>query len=162
MHSMSVMTAANRETKMLLEKGVWQFYTGRQAPGMWGKDELNTPVQQFLTPASHPTSSCGAAMDLPPHFSILSTHYGPPVAYCLLTTPVCGPSPKHKVIFLPLCLRSSCAFSLELPALIPATPNPAPLLAPSSEASLGRGFLPAERSLTCWHSALVGLDGILP
>lgn len=33
MHSMSMMTAANKKTKTLLEKGVWQFYTGWQVPG---------------------------------------------------------------------------------------------------------------------------------
>lgn len=33
MHSMSMMTAANKKTKTLLEKGVWKFYTGWQVPG---------------------------------------------------------------------------------------------------------------------------------
>ena len=39
-----------------------------------------------------------------------------------------GPSPKHKATFLSLHLCSSGSFSLELSALIPAYPNPAPLL----------------------------------
>lgn len=34
MHSMSMMTVANKKTTMLLEKGVWQFCIGWQVPGM--------------------------------------------------------------------------------------------------------------------------------
>lgn len=158
-HSMSMMVAANKKTKILSERGLCLAVLPRVA--RMGKEKLGIPVHQCLTPVRYPQAPVWLRPTLQPT-SLSSPPTTPPVAYCIPTTAACRLSPKHNGIFLRPCLRSSHALSLELPALIPCLANPTPPLVLSSQASLRGGLLPPERSLARWHASLLGPDGSLP